>query len=235
MNDRLQRDAGRLVWDLPLRLFHWLLVVSVAGSWLTHKLGTEAFVWHRWFGYTTLVLVFFRIVWGFIGPRHARFASFVRRASAITGYARSLLSSSTERHAGHNPLGALMVLLFLLLLAAQGAAGLFANDEVLSTGPLYGYVDDPTSDAFARVHRQLSDVLWIVIGVHVVGVLFYWLVKRDNLIVPLVTGRKRGAWLRAEDEIAGSKPWLALLVVGLGAALLYVLIATAPEPSVLLF
>lgn len=228
-------ESGRLVWDLPVRLFHWLLVLAVAGSWVTHKLGPEAFAWHKWCGYTTLVLVFFRIVWGFVGPRHARFASFVRGPAIVGAYARSLFGRQSERHAGHNPLGALVVIFFLVLLAAQGVAGLFANDEILSAGPLYGYVDDSTSDVISSVHRQLSNVLWVAIGVHLVAVLFYWLVKRDNLIVPMISGRKRGDWLRAEDEIAGSRPWLALLVTALGAALLAVVIATAPEPSLLLF
>lgn len=231
----LHEDAARLIWDLPLRAFHWSLVLAVAGSWMTHKLGPGAFAWHRWCGYTTLVLVFFRVVWGFVGPRHARFADFVRGPSIIGAYTRALFTSRSERYAGHNPLGALMVLLFLLLLAVQGIAGLFANDEILSAGPLYGYVDDGTSDAFSRVHRQLSDVLWIAIGVHVVVVLLYWLVKHDNTIGPMFSGRKRGAWLRPEEEIAGSKPWLALLVLGLGAVLLGVVVATAPEPSILLF
>lgn len=228
-------DSGRLIWDLPLRAFHWLLVLSVAGSWVTHKLGPSAFTWHKWCGYTTLVLIFFRVVWGFVGPRHARFADFVRGPSAIAAYARALFSAQSQRYAGHNPLGALMVLLFLILLATQGIAGLFANDEILSAGPLYGYVDDSTSDAISSVHRQLSNVLWIAIGIHIVTVLLYRVVKHDDTIGPMFSGCKRGAWLRPDEEIASSKPWLALLVVGLGAALLAAVLATAPEPSILLF
>jgi cytochrome b len=235
VNARMHEDPPRLIWDLPLRVFHWLLVVAVAGSWLTHRLGPGSFRWHEWCGYTTLVLVFFRIVWGFLGPRHARFGDFVRGPATVVGYARDLFRARNPLSVGHNPLGALMVLFFLLLLAVQSIAGLYANDEILSAGPLYGYVDDETSDAWSRVHRQLSDVLWVAIGLHVTAVLLYWLVKRDNTIGPMFSGRKRGAWIEAHEEIASSKTWLALLVVGVGAALVALVVATAPEASLLLF
>lgn len=235
VNARMHEDAPRLIWDLPLRVFHWLLVLAVAGSWLTHRLGPGAFRWHQWCGYTTLVLIFFRIVWGFIGPRHARFGDFVRGPATVARYARALFRAQNPRSVGHNPLGGLMVLFFLLLLASQGIAGLFANDEILSAGPLYGYVDDETSDALSGVHSQLSDVLWIAIGVHVIAVLLYWLVKRDNTIPAMFSGRKHGAWIGAHEEIASSKTCLALLVAGAGAALLALVVATAPEVSLLLF
>ena len=226
----------RLVWDLPVRICHWLLVLAVAGSWLTHKLGPQAFAWHVWCGYTTLVLIFFRVVWGFVGPRHARFASFLRGPAATLKYSGSLFGrTAMQRHAGHNPLGALMVVLFLVLLAVQGATGLFANDEIMSTGPLYGYVSDETSDVLSDWHRELTDVLWVAIGLHVGAVLLYWIVKRQNLVGPMFSGRKPGELLQPGDEIAGSRVWLALVVAGTGAALLYAIVATAPEPSLLLF
>ncbi len=227
---------SRLVWDLPVRIFHWLLVLAVAGSWITHKLGAEAFAWHVWCGYTTLVLIFFRIVWGFAGPRHARFASFLRGPGATLRYSGSLLGrGEAQYHAGHNPLGALMVVSFLALLAALGLTGLFANDEIMSTGPLYGYVSDETSDALADWHRELTNFLWLAIGLHVAAVLLYWIVKRQNLIGPMLSGRKPAALLRPGEEIAGSRVWLALAIAGTGAALLYAIVATAPEPSLLLF
>lgn len=226
----------RLVWDLPVRICHWLLVLAVAGSWLTHKLGPQAFAWHVWCGYTTLVLIFFRVVWGFVGPRHARFASFLHGPAATLKYSGSLFGlTAMQRHAGHNPLGALMVVLFLVLLGAQGATGLFANDEIMSAGPLYGYVSDETSDALSDWHRELTNVLWVAIGLHVGAVLLYWIVKRQNLVGPMFSGRKPGELLQPGDEIAGSRVWLALVIAGTGAALLYAIVATAPEPSLLLF
>jgi len=228
-------SAGRLIWDLPLRVCHWLLLLAVAGSWLTHKLGPEAFQWHVWLGYTTLVLVFFRVVWGFVGPRHARFSSFVQGVPRVVSYVRALFSKEPQRFVGHNPLGALMVIAFLLLLGAQAISGLFANDEIMSTGPLYGYVSDATSDSLSRLHRQLSELLWIAIGVHVAAIALHASLKRDNLVAPMITGRKRAPWISEQEAIQGSRTMLAMLIVGTGAVLLYWLVSTAPEPSLLLF
>lgn len=232
--------TAMLVWDLPLRLFHWLLVVAVAGSWLTYELGVDYFRWHAWFGYVTVVLIFFRIAWGFVGPRHARFASFVRGAGAVGRYARALFrggrrGSDELRTPGHNPLGALMVLVLLALIGTIGVTGLFANDEIFSTGPLYGHVSDDTSDVLSLVHRDLCDVLWIAIGAHLLAIAGYWLVKRDNLVLPMITGRKAGAHWPPEEGIADSRVWLALVLVALFAGGLYLLVATAPEPSQFLF
>ena len=132
-----------------MRVFHWALALAVLGSWLTHEL--DAFTWHVWCGYCVLVLTASRIVWGFVGPRHARFASFVRSPMVIARHARSLFGPAGAAHyPGHNPLGAVMVLAFLVLLLLQAGAGLFANDDIANTGPLYGYVSDATSDTLAQ-------------------------------------------------------------------------------------
>ena len=94
------RTVGTLVWDLPVRLFHWLLAAAILGAWVTHKMGTGAFAWHRWFGYACLVLVAFRIVWGFVGTCHARFADFLRGPAAMGRYARNWLSPRSVSHLG---------------------------------------------------------------------------------------------------------------------------------------
>lgn len=234
MSARQSIPPGRLIWDLPVRIFHWALALGVLGSWITHKL--EAFTWHVWFGYGVLVLTAARIVWGFVGPRHARFASFVRSPPAIARYASSLLRAESAPHfAGHNPLGAVMVLAFLALLLLQACAGLFANDDIANTGPLYGYVNDATSDSLARVHKLLAKLIWIAVWLHVTAVLAYALLRRTDLIGPMFTGRKLDAWLTPQDEIAGSQVWRAVLILAVCAALLYCVIATAPEPSLILF
>jgi len=227
--------TAMLVWDLPLRLFHWLLAVAIAGSWLSYELGVDYFLWHSWFGYATVVLVFFRVAWGFVGPRHARFTSFVRGATAVGRYTRALFRGGEPRTPGHNPLGALMVLVLLALIATIGVTGLFANDEIYSTGPLYGHVSDETSDALSRLHRDLCDVLWIAIGVHLLAIAGYWLLKRDNLVLPMITGRKPRGHFPPEEAIAGSRVRLALFLAALLAGGLYLLVATAPEPSSFLF
>ena len=234
MSAREPLPPRRLIWDLPMRIVHWTLALAVLGSWITYKI--EAFTWHMWFGYTVLVLTAWRITWGFVGPRHARFASFVRAPVAIARYARSLLQRESAQHfAGHNPLGAVMVLALLGLLLLQASAGLFANDDIPNTGPLYGYVSDTTSDALARVHNLLAKLIWIAVWIHVSAVLAYALLRRTDLIGPMFTGRKLDPWLTTGDEIAGSQLWRALLIAAVCAGILYCVIATAPEPSLILF
>lgn len=217
-----------------MRVFHWALALAVLGSWLTHQL--DAFTWHVWFGYSVLVLTASRIVWGFVGSRHARFASFVRSPTVIARHARSLFQPDGAVHyAGHNPLGAVMVVALLVLLLLQGGAGLFANDDIANTGPLYGYVSDATSDTLARVHKLLAKLLWVAVWIHVAAVLGYALLRRVNLVGPMFTGRKHEPWLTPADEISGSQLWRALLVAAACAALLYCVIVSAPEPSLILF
>ncbi|MCZ8130665.1 MAG: cytochrome b/b6 domain-containing protein [Steroidobacteraceae bacterium] len=228
-------NTRQLVWDLPLRLCHWGLVIAVAGSFVTHEIGTTAFRWHVWFGYATLILVAFRLVWGFVGPAHARFGSFLRGPRAAWTYARGLFSRAQPAApvAGHNPLGGWMVLALLAILLVQAAAGLFANDEIINAGPLYGYVDSEQSDVLSRLHRQLSDWILIAVGVHVAAAFFYLLVKRENLIGAMVTGYRRG--LPAAAAIGGHRVALAAAIVAVLGAGLWWLVRTAPEYSLILF
>ena len=229
------RGAGQLIWDLPLRVFHWLLASSVLGAWITYKIGTRAFGWHQWFGYACLVLVTFRVLWGCIGPRYARFADFLRGPGVTWRYARDWLSPRSVAHAGHNPLGGWMVLVLLALVAAEGVSGLFANDEIFNVGPLYGYVTDATSDRFSSWHRVLADGLWYAIALHLLAIGAYFLWRGENLLGPMITGRKSGAWLPVDAGIVSSRVLLALALAAACALGLYLLIATAPEPPLILF
>src|SRR4051812_26786565 len=149
----------RRVWDLPVRVTHWLLVLGIAGSYATHKLGVEYFKYHLWSGYSVVVLAAFRILWGVVGTRHARFASFVRGPRTTWNYLRALRHGGAARRPGHNPLGAWMVVFLLAALLSQGITGLFANDEIFNTGPLYGYVSDATSLALTSWHRRVFGLI----------------------------------------------------------------------------
>lgn len=221
---------SRLVWDLPLRVFHWCLVLSLAGSWATHELGVQWFAWHVRFGYLTLVLVGFRLAWGFVGPRHARFASFVRGPGALLDYLRGGAPT-----VGHSPLAALSILAVLAVLLAQAVTGLFANDDIFNNGPLYGYVDKDTSDALASLHRQGWDVLKVLVGLHLVAIAYYQLVRRIDLFRPMWTGRKPAETVPPDEEIGSSRVLLAVVLVILLAAALGGVIATAPEASMSFF
>ena len=223
------------VWDLPLRLCHAVLAASVTGSFVTHWLGDRAFRWHEVCGCATLVLVAFRIAWGFVGPRHARFAGFVRGPRAVLGYARALARRAPPLATGHNPLGGWMVLALLATLLVQAASGLLANDAVVDAGPLYGYVSAARSDALSRLHRLLSN--WILAGacLHVAAVLAYRFVLRSDLIRPMLTGFKDGLPPTAgiERSARGQRLVLAATLLVVLASLLVWLLASAP-PFVLI-
>lgn len=221
-----------LVWDLPLRITHWLLVVAVAGAWITHYVGTQAFAWHQRFGYAVLVLVLFRIAWGIVGTRHARFAAFVRGPAAIAAYLRGRAVQSTP---GHNPLGALSVVAMLLLLLLQAATGLFANDEIANTGPFYGWVSHSLSNRLTSLHHENSEWLLVLIGLHLVAVAFYVRFRRQPLLRAMLTGRKPASSVEPSQAVGGSRLGLAIVIVVLLCGALAVAIRAAPEASLSLF
>lgn len=224
-------EAQRQVWDLPVRLTHWLLVLAVIGSYVTYKLGLAYFKYHVWCGYTVLVLAVFRILWGLFGTRHARFAGFVRGPAATLRHAADLLRGRTRRYPGHNPLGAWMVLSLLGGLLVQALTGLFSNDEIASTGPLYGLVSDTLSLKLTSVHRLLFDGIAVAIGLHVAAVLAYRLLKKEDLIRAMFTGRKSAEAVAAGDAIHSSRLWLAALLIVLLVAVLAWVVLHAPAAS----
>jgi cytochrome b len=210
------------VWDWPVRLVHWLLVALVATSWITSEIGGNAMTYHMWSGYTILALVLFRIVWGFVGSTHARFGSFVRGPGAVMRYAAELAAAGSARYLGHNPLGGWSVLLMLALLLLQASTGLFANDEIATEGPLASHVSGDTSSLLTTIHRYNFYVLLTLICLHLAAVLYYLLVKRQNLIGPMITGRKHVQPAVAQPSSASSWLALALLVAAGGVVALIV-------------
>jgi len=226
------REGERLVWDLPLRTAHWLIALAVAGCWATHYAGVEWFAWHRRLGYAVLVLAAFRIAWGFLGTRHARFASFLRGPRAILDYLRGRAPSPPV---GHNPLGALAVLAMLAVLLVQAVTGLYANDEIMNAGPFYGWVEPGLSNRITSLHRLNSDLLLVLIGLHVAAVAWYVAVRRQPLLRAMITGTKPPALVPPDQAIAGSRVVLALLLVGLFALALALALDAAPEASIALF
>jgi cytochrome b len=228
-------EATRRVWDLPVRITHWGLVAALAGSYATHKAGVAYFKYHAWFGYTVLVLAAFRIVWGIVGTRHARFTSFLRGPRATADYLLDLARGRHPAHAGHNPLGAWMVVFLLAALFAQGATGLFANDEIFNTGPLYGYVTDATSLALTSWHRRIFDWLTIALLLHVAAVLAHRVLARQDLIGPMISGRKPAAAVGDGEAISSSRLWLAALLLAALASGLGWLVTHAPDAAVASF
>ena len=219
-----QVAAGRpiLVWDLPTRLFHWLLVTLVIASFITGRIGGLWIQYHVWSGYAILVLLVFRLIWGFVGGRHVRFSAFVHGPATVLRYARTMLRRDAPDHLGHNPLGGWSVLAMLITLFVQAATGLFANDDIFTEGPLYPWVSKATSDWLTHIHKLNQDVILLLVAVHVMAVLFYLMVKHQNLIRPMLTGRKR--W-HEEAQPSTNHLVKAAIIVSLLAVGVYLLVS----------
>lgn len=173
------------LWDLPVRLFHWSLVMAVSVAILTGLEGGDWMALHSQAGLVIVGLLAFRLAWGLLGSTYARFATFLPSPGAIVSYLQG-----NWRGVGHNPLGALSVLALIALLGAQVTTGLFGNDEIAFTGPLAGRVEEALSLKLTGLHHQLVNVLYAVLGLHVAAIVFYVCVKKDNLVKPMVTGWK---------------------------------------------
>lgn len=172
------------IWDLPTRLFHWALAICIVGSLVSVNLGGNAIGWHFRFGYAILTLLLFRLLWGFAGPRYARFGSFPPSPAAALRYLRG---AGGER-AGHSPLGALSVYAMLAALAFQVTTGLFANDAIMWDGPLKALVSNATSDLLTRLHKYNRFLVIGLIVVHLGAIVFYAVARRRNLVTPMIAG-----------------------------------------------
>ena len=187
----LERLALVRVWDLPTRVFHWLLAALVIASIVSAKIGGNAMPWHFRFGYVIFTLLLFRAVWGLVGGRWSRFTSFVYAPATTLRYLRGRSRVDEFHDVGHSPLGALSVLALLALLAAQIATGLFADDEISNTGPLIKFVSGATSAALTGWHKTYGQRLIIGLSIlHVAAVVFYLVRRKNNLVRPMWTGDK---------------------------------------------
>jgi cytochrome b len=205
------------VWDLPVRVVHWWIVVLLVGLIITGKLGADWLVWHMRFGQAMLALVVFRVIWGFVGSRNARFSAFLYGPSHVIRYTRSLFRTH-EIHATHNPLGGWMVVLLLAALLAQALMGLFTNDDILWGGPFSERVTKDTSDAISAIHRRFWWVIVVLSSIHIGAVLAYLALLKDNLIIPMVTGHKdlpEGIATPQDAAASTAKATVLLLLCGL--------------------
>jgi cytochrome b len=179
------------VWDVPVRLVHWAIVVLLVIQLVTGYIGGELMPWHAYSGYAMLVLVIFRILWGFAGSTHARFTSFLAGPAATLRFARRLFSREAVPQVGHNPLGGWMVIALVVSLGLQATTGLFANDGASAFGPLAALVSLEVSNNLTHFHRFNLKVLLVLSGVHIGAVFFHWLVKKENLFGAMFNGMKR--------------------------------------------
>jgi cytochrome b len=199
-----------LVWDLPTRLCHWLLVAATTGAYFTGENGGNWLIWHERLGLVIVGLIAFRITWGFAGSTYARFANFVRGPAAIKAYL-----AGQWQGLGHNPLGALAVLGLLALVALQLGTGLFAqNDDTGFAGPFYALVSEHLGDIATRLHHKIFDLLAVLVGLHIAAIAFYTRVKKNNLIKTMLVGHKE---VSAGESARGGG--LGALIVALAISL----------------
>src|SRR5580698_4669892 len=196
-----------LVWDLPTRLFHWLLVLTLIGLYTTAKLGFDWMTWHMRLGEFMIGMLIFRLIWGLIGPRHARFSNFIKGPGAILKYLKGGISS-----VGHNPLGAGMVVLMLLLLVVQVTTGLFSTDDIVWTGPYFPSVSHDLAEKLTAIHHLNFKFIEAAIALHLCAIAYYHFVKKERLVPAMIHGGKPASEVPEQEAIAGSQLWKALIV-----------------------
>ena len=177
------------IWDLPTRLFHWLLTLSVVGLVFTGSVGGNWMAWHLWFGYGVLTLLLFRLVWGFVGGQWSRFGSFLYAPSDVLGFLRG--RAPLHHQAGHTPLGGLAVFALLGVLLAQVGSGLMSDDEIAFFGPLVRFVSGDTVSAATSYHKNVGKfIVFGLVALHVIAIVFYKLVRKQPLVKAMVVGTK---------------------------------------------
>jgi len=188
MNDEAPTRRVR-VWDAPTRLFHWALVALVVASYVTAEAGELE--WHMRAGDGVLALLLFRIAWGFVGSDTARFSRFLRGPRVVLHHLRDFWSRAPDVEVGHNPAGGWAIVALLLVLCVQVGTGLFADDDISTAGPFAQSVERPMRRFFTGLHEQSFNVLLGLAALHVAAIGAYWMVRRQNLVWPMVTGAKR--------------------------------------------
>ena len=214
------------VWDLPTRLFHWTLAITLVGSFVTGNIGGNAPVWHFRLGYLALTLLSFRAVWGVVGGRWSRFASFVYAPGTVLRYLRGRSHPHEHHEVGHNPLGSFSVFAMLGLLAVQVGTGLVADDEIANVGPLNRYVQSATGLAATYWHKVWgSKIIFALVLLHVGAILFYLLKKKIDLVRPMVLGDKLlPASVPASADNRSTRVFAAVIALACGAFVAWVVL-----------
>lgn len=177
------------IWDLPTRLFHWLLAVCVIALIVTAKIGGNTMEWHLRLGHGVLALLAFRILWGLVGGHWSRFATFIPGPGRLARYLRG--AGTPADHSGHSPLGALSVIAMLLVLAAQVGTGLLSDDEISAAGPLARFVSGDTVALASGWHKGWGQWLLLgLLGLHLCAIVFYAVARRQRLVPAMVHGNK---------------------------------------------
>ena len=201
-----------VVWDAPTRLFHWLTAVLVAAAYASWRLNWMD--WHAYAGYALLALLVFRLLWGFFGSETARFAVFLAAPRRVGYHLAHLLRREPDREVGHNPAGGWIVLLLLALLLAETLTGIYTNNDVADVGPFTEITPAAVANLITDLHDVFWQALWLVATLHILAVALYWVAKRQNLLLPMITGCKMLPLAVPQPAQAGALR--ALLFLGCG-------------------
>lgn len=200
-----------VIWDAPTRLFHWLTAILVAAAYATWRF--DRMDWHVWIGYALLALVIFRLLWGFFGSETARFAAFLVSPRVAFAHLAHLFRREPDDQRGHNPAGGWMVLMLLALLLGEALSGLYINNDVAVAGPLTEFIPAPLADLIDALHTGLLwQALLAAIALHLAAIAIYWAAKGQNLVLPMINGRKALPKEKRPPTLAG--PMRALIVFG---------------------
>mgnify|MGYP003117256532 CR=1 FL=1 len=220
MTEPTGRETGYALWDWPVRLIHWAIVLILPASWWTAEEGY--FTVHQWLGLTVLVLVLTRICWGFLGSPQARFRDFLRGPRAVLAYFRGEPSTTP----GHNPAGGWSVMVLWSLLLMQALTGTVSSDDVMFEGPFYYVFDSGIADALAEIHEVLFKGILAFVALHVGTVIWYERRRDQRLLKPMILGRSAG-----REGTGPAQPlYKAIVIALLLAGLLWGLMELAPEP-----
>ena len=213
MSNKKAPQPHGVIWDLPLRLFHWLLVFAVIGAIASAKNGVM--FWHEKMGLTVLGLMGFRIIWGFIGSHHARFSNFLVSPAQVLIYLKSRWQGNRDIHPGHAPTGAYATLVLIAVLSLMASLGTMANDDILYEGPLAAYVGSFSGEA-RQYHYIVEKFVYAVIALHLIAMIVYRRILKINLVPAMIHGGEDRSLpkISTRKQIGG----IILLVVMISAA-----------------
>jgi cytochrome b len=209
------------VWDGPVRLFHWAMVILIVTSWYTGEYGATT-KWHFLSGYAVATLLLFRLAWGFVGSDTARFRRFLKSPIAAFRHLAEFPRRKPDNEIGHNAAGGWMVLVMLVLLLVQVGTGLFSNAD-FERAPLAGFVSDEMSNRISAIHALNFKIIEAAVLLHVLAVFAYAVIRRQNLLRPMITGKKRMPVNMRAPRMAS--PWLALALLVLAGIVVWVVVS----------
>jgi cytochrome b len=232
VNKTKSATSGSLIWDLPTRLFHWLLALSLCASWITAEAGFDWTETHFLLGYCSLTLILFRLVWGVVGTTHARFKEFVRGPRTVLRSIPALFSRKPSTSAGHNPIGGWSTILFITLILTQVCTGLFISDDIFYAGPYNGTISSSLAGTLASVHHTNFMVLQAAVVLHIAAIAWYAVGKKSNLVKPMISGRKILSAADGSVSIGSSRLAKAIVIFVTAVLLVTLLVQLAPPPVV---